>query len=301
MKTRKMPTGEASLSGRFRNPIQNWLETTVRLVRVYRHTVQDKHLEYKESAENGRFVGWLIDEGSVDIHTLGETYSARKGDWVFLSQAARRHVFTPQSEILSVHCNLDWPTGRSMLGHESPVIFQAHKHPELQNAAMDLLQCAENITPPQTEYISVADVNLETFLSIQRRFYHWLELVMSLMSGPYQAEVLEPPNEPVAEQLTRLLAAHNLQQPVNLTEVAGTVGLGRRQAERLFRAMHGQTMHGFLDQRRLRLATGLLREGGEPIKSISFRLGFADSNHFTKWFKKKAGSSPIRYREGTMS
>jgi AraC family transcriptional regulator, transcriptional activator of pobA len=41
----------------------------------------------------------------------------------------------------------------------------------------------------------------------------------------------------------------------------------------------------------------LLRYSHKPIKQIAFELNFTDAAHFTKFFKQKAGVTPLDYRE----
>ena len=51
-----------------------------------------------------------------------------------------------------------------------------------------------------------------------------------------------------------------------------------------------------LIERRVDEAEALLRETREPIKAIAFHLGFHDSAHFCRQFRRSLGHTPLAYR-----
>ncbi|MBR0288235.1 MAG: helix-turn-helix domain-containing protein, partial [Selenomonadaceae bacterium] len=53
----------------------------------------------------------------------------------------------------------------------------------------------------------------------------------------------------------------------------------------------------YMMQRRIGEAQSLLVETSLPIQEIEFRLGFNDSAHFSKMFKKHVGVTPKEYRK----
>jgi AraC-like DNA-binding protein len=47
----------------------------------------------------------------------------------------------------------------------------------------------------------------------------------------------------------------------------------------------------------MRTASGMLRHTNLPISEVVMRSGFSDVSHFHKYFKKRFGVSPLKYRK----
>lgn len=58
----------------------------------------------------------------------------------------------------------------------------------------------------------------------------------------------------------------------------------------------GKTAYSFLAERIAREAKALVRYTNLTISEIAYRLNFPDTSHFTKFFKKHVGQSPLAYR-----
>ena len=98
----------------------------------------------------------------------------------------------------------------------------------------------------------------------------------------------------LAETITQLESQP--QQPVKLNELANNSGMSLRSFVRAFRAATGLSPIAYLIQLRITRAAFMLRTSTEPVTEIAFRVGFNDSNYFTRQFVKLNGCSPLRYR-----
>ncbi|TCQ98028.1 AraC-like DNA-binding protein [Neorhizobium sp. JUb45] len=87
-----------------------------------------------------------------------------------------------------------------------------------------------------------------------------------------------------------------LADPPSLSELAGEVGLSRRQFFRAFKQSTGKTPHTYVLDQRLDRAADLLRTSTLSATDIAFESGFGSSSHFTATFKKAFGSSPLEFR-----
>lgn len=85
--------------------------------------------------------------------------------------------------------------------------------------------------------------------------------------------------------------------PVNLDELARMAHMSKRSFIRAFRAATDQTPIAYLIQLRINRAAMLLRQAQDNITDIAFRVGFSDSNYFTRQFRKLLGVSPRGYRQ----
>ncbi|WP_201004203.1 response regulator transcription factor [Paenibacillus glycanilyticus] len=82
----------------------------------------------------------------------------------------------------------------------------------------------------------------------------------------------------------------------SVSDVARQVGLSRSHFSILFKKAVGDSFVAFQYKRKLKLATGLLRDTHLTMQEIAERTGLGDSKYFSKWFKRCTGETPSRYR-----
>ncbi len=99
----------------------------------------------------------------------------------------------------------------------------------------------------------------------------------------------------IADAMTHLEV--KFDQPINLDELAGIAHMSKRSFIRAFQAATGASPIAYLIQLRINRATELLRESDAAVTDIAFRVGFSDSNYFTRQFRKLTGISPRTYRQ----
>jgi AraC family L-rhamnose operon transcriptional activator RhaR/AraC family L-rhamnose operon regulatory protein RhaS len=103
----------------------------------------------------------------------------------------------------------------------------------------------------------------------------------------------------IAETITHLET--NYDKPINLDDLAKKSGMSKRSFLRTFRAATDHTPIAYLIQLRINRAINLLRSSNESITEIAFKVGFSDSNYFTRQFRKITGNSPRAYRRQTVN
>lgn len=86
------------------------------------------------------------------------------------------------------------------------------------------------------------------------------------------------------------------EESLNLEELARSVRLSVRQAQRIFKAATGVTITAFLNQVRLTRAAELLISDHELVSQIAYSLGYSTHEHFTRNFTAFFGMSPTAYR-----
>jgi AraC-like DNA-binding protein len=86
-------------------------------------------------------------------------------------------------------------------------------------------------------------------------------------------------------------------ETVKLNDLASQSGMSPRSFARAFQAATGLSPIAYLIQQRLSRAAMLLRTTTEPVSEIAFRVGFNDSNYFTRQFVKVFDCSPRTYRQ----
>jgi len=87
-----------------------------------------------------------------------------------------------------------------------------------------------------------------------------------------------------------------LTEPLSLLDVAGNVGLSRRQIERLFRQEMGRSPARYYLEIRLDRARHLLIQSSMPVVEVAVACGFVSASHFSKCYRELYGRSPQQER-----
>ena len=90
----------------------------------------------------------------------------------------------------------------------------------------------------------------------------------------------------------------NLEREMTLEEIAASAHFSAFHFHRIFTAVTGETVFGFL--RRLRLewaANRLLSDPGEDVTTVALECGFSSSQNFAKAFRARFGTTPSAFRQ----
>lgn len=91
----------------------------------------------------------------------------------------------------------------------------------------------------------------------------------------------------------------NLENLVEISQIAQRSNLSLRQLERLWHQYFGMTPQQFYVSIRLKEARRLLKESTESIASIALRCGFVSASHLGSAFRRAFGHSPGTERRKT--
>jgi AraC-like DNA-binding protein len=92
---------------------------------------------------------------------------------------------------------------------------------------------------------------------------------------------------------------NNLGEPLDLKSLSAAAGLSEFYFSRVFRAACGTTVHRFVLERRLDLASQLLQQGQLSISRIALEAGFSSQSHLTTSFRHRYGVTPAAFRQLT--
>ncbi len=89
----------------------------------------------------------------------------------------------------------------------------------------------------------------------------------------------------------------NIEQSLQLCELAKFCQLTTHQFNRSFKAMTGRTAHQYVLDRRLSAACKMLAETGLSIAQIAYDVGFSSQAHMTDTFSKMLSITPAKFRK----
>jgi AraC family transcriptional regulator, carnitine catabolism transcriptional activator len=92
-------------------------------------------------------------------------------------------------------------------------------------------------------------------------------------------------------QIIKLMQEH-IEDPLSVDDLAGMVGVTRRQLERLFRSHLQLAPSQFYLGVRLDRARELLQQTGMAITEVSVACGFGSSSYFSRAYRTRFGVSP---------
>lgn len=118
----------------------------------------------------------------------------------------------------------------------------------------------------------------------------WRLAARSFPQSPPPAQL-----HPAVQQAIQLIEL-NLHEPIYVTDLARKVGLSQNHLIRLFRAVLGTTVVGYIRDRRLQRASHLLKNSTLPIKTIAHEVGIPDLHLFNKMVRGRFGSAPRNFR-----
>ncbi|MCP5074405.1 MAG: GlxA family transcriptional regulator [Rhodobacteraceae bacterium] len=89
----------------------------------------------------------------------------------------------------------------------------------------------------------------------------------------------------------------NIEYPLNLDELASSVGYSRRQIERQFKKSLGLTPWIYYRNIRVDHGRGILAESDMSISEVALACGFTSAAHFTRSYKARFGETPSKLHD----
>jgi AraC-like DNA-binding protein len=107
-------------------------------------------------------------------------------------------------------------------------------------------------------------------------------------------------NRASAEQIVAFLR-QNLGTSIQVQDIASHFNYSVRHIHRIFVSNYGVPIGEYIRDQKLQLAQRLLAVTEDSVKSIAIQVGFGDSGHFCRVFRRHIAVSPSEYRESVRS
>lgn len=101
--------------------------------------------------------------------------------------------------------------------------------------------------------------------------------------------------EPI--RLAQEFVKKNIHRQISLEEAAEHAFVSPTYFSTLFKKQTGSTFSDYVIEQRIDEAKRLLKDPSLNISEVAFRVGYADSRHFSKLFQKIVGLKPTAYRK----
>ena len=98
-----------------------------------------------------------------------------------------------------------------------------------------------------------------------------------------------------------IIMERNVENTLSIPELAASVGVSRRQLERLFFEKTNSSPAVAYRRVRLERARHLLIQTKAPLIEIAIEVGFENASHFAKLFRRTYGQSPTTLRASLAS
>lgn len=88
----------------------------------------------------------------------------------------------------------------------------------------------------------------------------------------------------------------NCRANIRVSQIASHFGYNEKYLSHLFTTVSGMPLKQYILQQKMAAARFILADTNDSISEIAAQLGFTDSHHFMKTFKKMVGLTPTAFR-----
>jgi AraC family L-rhamnose operon regulatory protein RhaS len=162
--------------------------------------------------------------------------------------------------------------------------------------------------PPEiTSKLTILFDRLNRFLNLQEQESwpclsrsYFLEILILLERSHYLhkevAELKIPETGTRADSIFHFIHTH-YNEELTLEDLARRFATNRTTLNRLVQESGGMSTMAYLNNIRMEIAAGMLRNTHLGVSEIAERIGISDSSYFGRAFRKKTGFSPSDYRD----
>lgn len=117
-----------------------------------------------------------------------------------------------------------------------------------------------------------------------------------LEEGSNQSRIVKTFKENL-EKHYRDLAKDNVERVYQPQDYANLQQLNPSYFSQVIKSKTGKSPSNWINERTTSYAKALLKNTSKTIKETTYKLGFAETSHFSNFFKKQTGISPSAYRK----
>jgi AraC-like DNA-binding protein len=248
---------------------------SVSLDEADRHTGLDKP---------GAHLFW-VQSGQGSLEVPGGTYALKPGTCCWLVDMKKPRVYAPLP-------------GRRLVN-----MGFRFRGPELEAWGEELGDSHEfHLSAGGFDAIRKAARQLTNLARRRTEGFEWdiHVLITDVLGRLFEArQLLTLPHLDMPKPLARAvdLVMADPAQDWRVPDLAHAAGASRSGLQRMFKEFRHESIHEFLQRTRLDQARQLLCDERLAVKEVSARLNFSSEFYFSRFFRKRTGMSPRRFRE----
>ena len=242
-------------------------------------------------------------KGSAVLHMMGQEYQLQKGALVIF-QPGTEYVIHPTGSITLAVFDFDYTQAYN---HTSdylipcpPAVFQPERAHE-QVCFIDAPALNQPFFHPNAKFLEPEIREIITEFQVKRIFFREKNSVQfkNLIIDLTRHQQLGNIHNDVVRQVIQYIDDHGTGRISN-AQIGSDLNYNPNYLNKLMIQHTGMTLHQYVLQSRLDYAMTLLHTTDRSINDIALELGFYSLSHFSNYFKKQTGTTPVLYRRSGM-
>ena len=242
-------------------------------------------------------------KGSATLHMMGQKYQLQKGS-LAIFQPDTEYVIYPTGPVTLAVFDFDYTQAYNRtsdyLVPRSPSDFQPEQAHE-QIHFTDAPALNQPFFHPNVKFLEPEISEIIKEFQVKKIFYrekNSVQLKNLLIDLTRQQQLGNIHNDTV-----RLVIQYIDQHPtgrISNAQIGLDLNYNPNYLNKLMIQHTGMTLHQYVLQNRLDYAMTLLHTTDRSVNDIALELGFHSLSHFSNYFKKETGTTPMLYRRSGM-
>lgn len=242
-------------------------------------------------------------KGSATLHMMGQTYHMQKGTLVIF-QPGTEYIICPTNSITLAIFDFDYTQAYNCTSDYlipcPPSVFQPENAHE-QVYFTDAPALNQPFFHPNVKFLESEISEIVKEFQVKKIFFREKNSVQlkSLLIDLIRHQQLGNIHNDTVLQVIQYIDRHPTGRISN-AQIGSDLSYNPNYLNKLMIQHTGMTLHQYVLQSRLEYAMTLLHTTDRPVNDIALELGFHSLSHFSNYFKKETGTTPVQYRRNGM-
>lgn len=242
-------------------------------------------------------------KGSATLHMLDKTYQLQKGA-LAIFQPNTEYIICPSDSVTLAVFDFDYTQDYNRtsdyLAPCSPALFQPENaHAQVRFADAPVLD--QPFFHPNVQFLEAQIREIIQEFQVKKILFREKTSVLfkNLLIDLSRHQQLGNIHNDTVRQVIQYIDRHPTGRISN-AQIGSDLNYNPNYLNRLMIQHTGMTLHQYVLQSRLDYAMTLLHTTDRSVNDIALELGFHSLSHFSNYFKKETGTTPMLYRRGGM-
>ena len=242
-------------------------------------------------------------KGAAKLHMAGQEYQLQKGALVIF-QPDTEYVICPNSSVTLAVFDFDYTQDyhhtSDYLVPCPPALFQP-KNAHGKVTFTDAPALNQPFFHPNVKFLEPEISEIINEFQVKKIFFREKNSVQfkSLLIDLTRHQQLGNIHNDTVRQVIQYIDRHPTGRISN-AQIGSDLNYNPNYLNKLMIQHTGMTLHQYVLQSRLDYAMTLLHTTDKSVNEIALELGFYSLSHFSNYFKKETGTTPVLYRRSGM-